>query len=58
MEDDAANFRNQVRDMYDMCFPQKRIKVNVKDILKPWLCDDEFIAMVREKNSPWTVTQG
>ena len=49
VEDDAANFRNQVRDMYDICFPQKKVKVNVKDIHKPWLCDDGFIAMVREK---------
>ena len=48
--EDAARFRNEFRDGYNECFPQKRVRLRGIDIRKPWLCDEDFLGKVKEKN--------
>jgi hypothetical protein len=50
-EDNAAQFRNKFRDMYNMAFPVVEDKRKKKDRDKPWLDDPEFKVIVRKKGS-------
>jgi hypothetical protein len=47
--DNAARFRNEFRDMYNVAFPVKEDKRKQKDRKKPWLDDPEFKVIVRKK---------
>jgi hypothetical protein len=47
---ESDQFRNEFRDIYNVCFPLVRKRVRKIDLLKPWLCDDAFLSKVREKN--------
>ena len=49
VEDNAARFRNEFRDLYNVAFPVTEDKRGQKDREKPWLDDPQFKAMVREK---------
>ena len=44
-----ARFRNAFRDMYDSAFPWAEVKKDRRDEEKPWLDDDGFKELVREK---------
>ena len=49
VEGNVARFRNGFRDLYDAAFPWVESKKKRKDIEKPWLDDDDFKELVREK---------
>jgi hypothetical protein len=49
VEDNAARFRNEFRELYNVAFPVKEDKKKQKDREKPWLDDPEFKVIVREK---------
>ena len=49
VEGNVANFRNGFRDLYDAAFPVMERKRKAKDREKPWLDDEGFKEMVREK---------
>jgi hypothetical protein len=49
VEDNAARFRNEFRDLYNVAFPVKEDKRKQKDRVKPWLDDPEFKVIVKEK---------
>jgi hypothetical protein len=49
VEDNAAWFRNEFRDLYNVAFPVREDKKKQKDREKPWLDDPEFKVIVREK---------
>jgi hypothetical protein len=49
VEDNAARFRNEFRDLYNVAFPVKEDKRKQKDREKPWLDEPEFKVIVREK---------
>ena len=49
--EDGIKFRNEFRDKYNECFPQKRVKIRKIDKKKPWLCDDTFLSKLREKKT-------
>jgi hypothetical protein len=38
--DESDRFRNEFRDIYNVCFPLVRKRVRKIDLLKPWLCDE------------------
>merc|ERR1711911_49855 len=48
--EDSIRFRNELRDGYNQCFPQKRVRVRNIDIRKPWLDDDILKGKIKEKN--------
>ena len=45
--EDAIRFRNEFRDGYNKCFPQKRVKIRRIDIRKPWLNDDTLKGKIK-----------
>ena len=49
VEANVAMFRNEFRDLYDKAFPWAKNKNNKKDEEKPWLNNQEFKELVREK---------
>jgi hypothetical protein len=52
VEDNAARFRNEFRDLYNVAFPVKEDKRKQKDREKLWLDDPKFI--VREKGERYS----
>jgi hypothetical protein len=48
--EDVERFRNEFRDGYNECFPQKKVKIRKIDIRKPWLDDDSLKGKVKERN--------
>ena len=50
IEEDVNQFRNELRDGYNNCFPLKRIKVRKLDIEKPWLNDATLLSKIKERN--------
>ena len=55
MLDDAVRFRNEFRDGYNECFPQKRVKIRKIDVRKPWLDDDTLKGKIKERNRLYTL---
>ena len=49
VEGNVARFRNGFRDLYDAAFPWKEDKRRRKDREKPWLDDEGFKELVKEK---------
>ena len=49
IEANVANFRNGFRDLYDAAFPWVKRNKKKKDIEKPWLDDNDFKNLVKEK---------
>ena len=49
VEGNVARFRNGFRDLYNSAFPWVERKKKRKDLEKPWLDDDDFKELVREK---------
>ena len=50
MAEDVARFRNEIRDEYDRCFPQKRVRLRNIDKRKPWLNDAELLGLIKERD--------
>ena len=50
VEGNVAKFRNEFRDMYDAAFPWADRRKGRKDREKPWLDDEGFKELLREKN--------
>ena len=48
--EDAARFRNELRDEYNVCFPQKKVRIRPIDEKKPWLNDASFLNKVRARD--------
>ena len=48
--EDAVRFRNEFRDGYNGCFPQKRVRIRKIDVRKPWLDDDTLKGKIKERN--------
>ena len=48
--EDAARFRNDMRDQYNVCFPQRKVKIRKIDEKKPWLNDPELIGLIKERD--------
>ena len=48
--EDASRFRNELRDAYNICFPQKKIRIKNINLLKPWLNNDALISKIKYKN--------
>ena len=48
--EDAAGFRNELRDEYNKCFPQKRVRVRRIDKTKPWLNDAELLGLIKRRD--------
>ena len=55
VEGNVARFRNGFRDMYNSVFPWVECKKKRKDIEKPWLDDDDFKELVREKGELYSM---
>ena len=49
MVEDAIRFRNEFRDGYNECFPQRKIRIKKIDIRKPWLDNDSLKGKIKEK---------
>ena len=49
VEGNVARFRNGFRDLYDSVFPWVERRRTRKDMEKPWLDDEEFKELVKEK---------
>ena len=49
VEANIAKFRNEFRDMYDLSFPWAKNKKRARDEEKPWLDDEGFKRLVKEK---------
>ena len=49
--DDAIRFRNELRDGYNTCFPQRKVKIRKIDLRKPWLDDDLLKNKIKERNT-------
>ena len=56
MADDATRFRNEFRDAYNRFFPQKKVKLNKLDYLKPWLNDDNLLSKIKQRNRLYTLS--
>ena len=48
--EDAATFRNELRDEYNKCFPQKKVRVRKIERTKPWLCDAELLGLMKRRD--------
>ena len=48
--EDSIRFRNEFRDGYNKCFPQKKVKIRKIDLRKPWLNDDTLKGKIKERN--------
>jgi hypothetical protein len=53
--DNAARFRNEFRDMYNVAFPVREDRKKKKDRKKPWLDDPGFKVIVREKGVIYSI---
>ena len=49
IENNVARFRNEFRDLYDTAFPWVEPKKKKRDREKPWLDDDDFKNLIKEK---------
>ena len=54
-EGNIARFRNSFTDMYNIAFPVAEKKRNKRDAEKPWLDDEEFKTLVKEKGSLYSL---
>ena len=52
--EDAARFRNELRDEYNKCFPLKKVKVCKINEIKPWLNDVGLLDMIRKRDRLYT----
>ena len=50
-EGNVARFRNGFRDLYDAAFPWAEDKRRRRDREKPWLDDEGFVELVKEKDA-------
>ena len=50
VEEDAIRFRNELRDGYNVYFPQKMERVRKIDSRKPWLDNDALKGKIKERN--------
>ena len=50
VEANVARFRNEFRDLYDTVFPWANNKKTKRDVEKPWLDNQEFKELVKEKD--------
>ena len=48
--EDAARFRNELRDGYNKCFPQKKVRIRRIDKTKPWLNDAELLGLMKRRD--------
>ena len=55
VEANVAKFRNEFRDLYDTAFPWVKNKRSKKDEEKPWLNDQEFKALIKEKGELYSL---
>ena len=55
VEGNVARFRNRFRDLYDSTFPWVEGKTKRKDLEKPWLDDEDFKELVREKGELYSM---
>ena len=47
---DVYEFRNEFRDEYNIYFPLKKVRINRRDRLKPWLNDGLLLGKIKERN--------